>query len=989
MKYLLTIFLLLSFLLEQIHGQELNYVDLTKAAGLTNPEVVIFAMAYDSTYVVLDAHNKMHNFDGYVLTPIPYNGAEIGRFLAHFDDHSVYCDWDKLYLYQDGMFSAVDLPIEAGVTGQVWHYEGYEKTITINLSDGSVLEYDTSSRSIKHIGQINVPQAEWIKTNAASGISVGSISLNEFFIYDSQLDTVVYTSEQAINMQGDYIYATIDGHTHLWTGTAFGKSSTTIYEPITASIGYRSGRTDAPYVYRKDSQSVWQKLGKASKMALSDMHGGINNTLLAGSHAGLGLYYPHILYYEGGKDGVPEAIHTIVDWKDGHKVVGSYTQGLHVFDGATFAKIPTSKVERQQTLPGGFNYKDDNLLFFDGRLGLLEVSDRDGVLTASVRAGAQAIGYMIDTLRDGRLAYGLYKQGLGIEHPMGSVTIKEVGKEQGLLLDNVLCFAQDDRDRIWCGRSSKGIAVCDKDGNSCHTWLRDTEDPSTYGAMSMLADTSGALWLGTNAGLYHLAQPHTVEAHDDLSAAMQHIPLPDGSAIRINAMAIVDSFLVFGGDASVNFLNLNAYYRDSELPPVYQYRFGTELQGNGVEQNTIHFDSDRKLWIGCQSGILVIDWDHMWFDHTTNEVVIRSVECNGAPLPIDADKIALPTDRRSLNVRFGVDKNVSMMRNIYFDYSLIEDSGDTLVYDYGVVDGVIEVAYVPPGNYRLNITAKKHGKVIDKLSKNVEVPLTLSENPWFWTMLMLGWTAALVGFVVYRQGQRRLQYNAQLQLSTLENEKTNLLVQSIVSSFNPHFINNSLHWIQSRYSKDEKLLTVVDKLSKNLRAILTKTQAGKAYHTVEEELIFVNNYVDIQKVRFPRIEFDIQAQLSEELLNCPILIMQLQIHVENAVEHGINNREEAKKVKLTIEHADQYMHIRIEDDGVGRKAAKAMQSHGTQRGTKMLSSLHTIFNKINELPITQQYDDNIYTAADGTRYGTRVSILIPIEYSYEAVTSEN
>lgn len=971
-------------MISKAYSQELNYVDFTNASGLPFPEIQLFAMVYDSTYIIINSDNEVYKFDGYDFEDLNFKPNYELTYIHNYVDHSLFTNWNRLIVYKNETFSTVDNPPQIDNNLKITSFRLVNEEIYIGYEQGHVAKYNGSA--LEYVDQIEIEGAISILYNPKGRYYTGAYDTGENFIYDSLNKRVFYKGIHDITLKGESIIAIINNEFFTWEDESFVPHTKTIVYLINENIGYSANSTNDPFIFHRTEQGDWNRLGKITKLQPRRLKKGYNNTLLAGGHSGLGLYYPHIQYYESGKNGVPNAIHTIVDWKDGEKIVGSYSEGLFHFDGNNFIKLNyIDGTNLQKTLPGGFNYGKENVLIFDELSGLVNVKIDSETLEIEKVKGDMYIGFMIDTLRDGRLVLGLYRKGFGLESRKGSMVINTSGAQQGNLLINVLCFTQDKNDRIWCGRSSQGIALCDKNGKNCHTWLRDQDNINTYGAMSMLTDKFGTIWIGTNAGLYYLKEPESIDSTSNLFDHMTPISLPDKDAGRINAMTIVDSFLVFGGNNSLNFLNLNNFYKSLNQAPIYQYIFGMELQGNGVEQNSMHFDSDRKLWIGCQTGILVIDWDNMWFDHTTNKVSIKSILCSGTEIEQSGDIIKIPVDKRNLFIRFGLDKNISMMRNVYFDYSVIKNNGDTLYSEKAGLTGSIDISYIPPGEYALKIIASKHGKEIDKLERRIVVPLSLSENPWFWGLLSSILMGGFIGFLLYRQRQRKLQFDTQLQLSTLENEKTDLLVQSIISSFNPHFINNSLHWIQSRYNKDEKLTRVIENLSKNLKTILATTQSGKAYHTLKDELEFVKKYTEIQQVRFPSINFILPQDVSEDCLMSDILIMQIQIHVENAVEHGINNREDGNTVKLNIENEDDYYSIIIEDNGIGRIAARDMKSNGTQQGTKMLASLHSIFNKINDLKITQVYQDEIYTGENGIKYGTRVIIRIPKHYSYIAL----
>ena len=110
--------------------------------------------------------------------------------------------------------------------------------------------------------------------------------------------------------------------------------------------------------------------------------------------------------------------------------------------------------------------------------------------------------------------------------------------------------------------------------------------------------------------------------------------------------------------------------------------------------------------------------------------------------------------------------------------------------------------------------------------------------------------------------------------------------------------------------------------------------------------------------------------------------MCCQIHVENAVEHGLRNKEGEGKVSLQIEDQELYIHITIEDDGIGRKKAALIKSRGTQRGTKMLEDLRDIYNSVNTLHVKYEIEDDIWNNEAIGLHGTRIHLYFPKEYNF-------
>jgi two-component system sensor histidine kinase YesM len=179
---------------------------------------------------------------------------------------------------------------------------------------------------------------------------------------------------------------------------------------------------------------------------------------------------------------------------------------------------------------------------------------------------------------------------------------------------------------------------------------------------------------------------------------------------------------------------------------------------------------------------------------------------------------------------------------------------------------------------------------------------------------------------------------------------------------------------------------MIDRFSKNIRTVFVNSRQGKAYHALSDEIELVKNYLYIQKSRYGDF-VDISMPPDEmvaSLAHVQIPLMQIQIHVENAIEHGLRHRPGARKLDIQIQENEAYLNIDITDDGIGRPKSADIGSHGTQQGTSMLKSLHAIFNKHNAMHILSKYIDTPFVDAQtGEKYGTTVHIEIPKHYTYE------
>jgi two-component system sensor histidine kinase YesM len=233
-------------------------------------------------------------------------------------------------------------------------------------------------------------------------------------------------------------------------------------------------------------------------------------------------------------------------------------------------------------------------------------------------------------------------------------------------------------------------------------------------------------------------------------------------------------------------------------------------------------------------------------------------------------------------------------------------------------------------------------------------------------------------FVLNISQSRRKDAEYQLKLEKAKRNQDSFRIKSLSNFFNPHFINNTLHWLQSKYRKDAETAIIIDSLASNVELLYQNMQQGLAYHSLKREIELVDNYLDIQQIRFDNM-LTITQQMDRSLTIEDILFpsMLLQIHVENAVENGIRNRQGAKILNITITHDEIYIKITIEDDGRGRTLRSS--SHELRKGsTAVMNDLIEILNSYNDHKITVTYVEVIVD----NKYGTRVHICLPKNYNY-------
>lgn len=149
------------------------------------------------------------------------------------------------------------------------------------------------------------------------------------------------------------------------------------------------------------------------------------------------------------------------------------------------------------------------------------------------------------------------------------------------------------------------------------------------------------------------------------------------------------------------------------------------------------------------------------------------------------------------------------------------------------------------------------------------------------------------------------------------NEK-NARIEALQSQINPHFIFNTLDTInwKTMFLDIPDVTRMITCLGDMLR--YTTYQYGKDV-TVKQEVGQIENYIYIQKIRYD-YSFTESMEIDENTLAVNIPCLIIQPLVENAIVHGLKNREENGELRIQIHKSEGFLHISVRDNGIGMDA---------------------------------------------------------------------
>ena len=179
--------------------------------------------------------------------------------------------------------------------------------------------------------------------------------------------------------------------------------------------------------------------------------------------------------------------------------------------------------------------------------------------------------------------------------------------------------------------------------------------------------------------------------------------------------------------------------------------------------------------------------------------------------------------------------------------------------------------------------------------------------------------------------------NTRIEMNLAQNQQLLLKARmdALTSQINPHFLFNTLNTVSSLIRFDPDMARgVVLKLSNILRRLLRKHET---FVPLREELAFIDDYLDIEVIRFGRDKLQIFKEIDDETLETFVPSMLLQPMVENSIKHGLSPRLEGGQIHLRARNFDGRLLIEIEDNGMGITPERLAEVYGGGIG---ISNVH-------------------------------------------------
>ncbi len=297
--------------------------------------------------------------------------------------------------------------------------------------------------------------------------------------------------------------------------------------------------------------------------------------------------------------------------------------------------------------------------------------------------------------------------------------------------------------------------------------------------------------------------------------------------------------------------------------------------------------------------------------------------------------------------------------------------------------------------WKLNIKLSEYKKEVEDAKKEARIGFLNRDNKikeqqlkqeatfkkFLITSFFLLLITVLFIFRNFATKRKNEKLESEKKLAQLKQKAADLEMQALRAQMNPHFIFNCLSSI-NRFILKNETETASDYLTRFSRLIrMVLINSKKQLITLEDEIEMLKLYLDMERLRF-KFSFDYNITFSNTVdagaIQVPPLLFQP--FCENAIWHGLMNKETNGKLDITLFTEANALKCVIEDNGIGRKKAAELKSKLSEDkqsvGLKITSERLSLLN--NEEKIESFFTITDLEAENGEPLGTKVYISVSL-----------
>lgn len=523
--------------------------------------------------------------------------------------------------------------------------------------------------------------------------------------------------------------------------------------------------------------------------------------------------------------------------------------------------------------------------------------------------------------------------------------------------------------------------------------------------------TDGTIWIGTEKGMYYISNYQ----YDKIIPAFENRPNLQGRIQDFNIDQYQNLWVATIGEGL-------SYQTKTK---------GYPIEGlNSHHVNTIYASNDSLLWIGTNEGLYrltyqsgedtlkvielksysnidglssnyindVTYWnDYLWL--ATNRGVtylnLSDLDHSYPPIPIKIDRLLANNILQSNNGDHSLQYNEN---DIYIHYTGISYRKDhQAFYRYRLIKNGQKQSWfytnernvrynnLGPGQYTFEVMAQGKSGVWSTApaSTSFTIRLHFTQTIWFCSLLIFLVAAGIVAFFKFQTKRLQQKEDQKRLLQEAEYRTREAELVALRSQMNPHFVFNALNSIQHYiFKKDVNTANhFLGKFSRLMRNSLDFSK--RAYISLDQELAFLNNYLDLEVLRFPNkftYHFDIEPCVRDQGYLVPSLLFQPVL--ENAIKHAFRDIDYPGVLEIKVQEISEQnaLKVTIKDNGLGLPSHSIdNENNHKSLGLSIVQNRIDLLQKDHESKVAA-FEITNWKKIDPMKKGVQVDFIIPIKF---------
>jgi ligand-binding sensor domain-containing protein len=842
----------------------------------------------------------------------------------------------------------------------IWSVSGTPSGKIVTGTNNGIFELDTVSKKFTLLSgnSASTPMVAWSLFPESESVIWAGTALGLYRLSKSEGSSVVYlhNASDPSTIADNNIWCLLpDPSGFLWAGTKNGVSKS---------------RVTAARFHLINDDTI-QSVGLSSPRVMAILEDSFGYLWVGTDGGGLNCISPgmsKVTVMNAANSGLKnDAVWALAEDNKGNIWIGNYMGGLHVYSRTT-GKI--------KSFPSGTN--DEYALSNNRVLALLPADDE------KVWIGTRGGGLVKFDPVSGR-----FNNFTNI--PGDSTSISG---------NTVLSLAFDNEKRLWAGVYEGGLNMMYPGKEKFISFRKNAEDNfslSDDNVWALLTDKEGRLWVGTQGGLNYAENSgpdmkfSSFGTRDGLKSNVIFGLAEDETGniwmSHFNGLTRLD----------IKTFNLKKEYEPhKELPfsdrPLFRnFDTGHGLQGLEFNQGAYHRGRSGRLYFGGASGLNYFSADEIKESSFVSPVIITSLkifnkevsvlpekevksssrvriirEKNNYFLPLGISwisELVLTYHESALSFEFASLDYTNPGKNQYA-YKLSEFDKD---WNYVGSQNTATYTNLYPGKYVFMVRGSNSDGIwnpeITELKITIVPPFW--KTGWFLILLLILTFLLIRGFFVEQKRKARK-----------ERELMELQLKTIKSQIDPHFAFNALNTVASFIYAGEPDVTYdyFTRFALMIRNILNDNE--KISRPLRDELEFVRNYLELQKIRF-KDKFEYIVNVDDSISpDTQVPKMIIQTYAENAIKHGLMHRPKGGLLKIDVIKDGLCIRISVEDNGIGRAKASELSTNSTHKGLKIIEQIIELYRKLYYTDIVQEIED--LTDENGNSTGTKVVLTLSL-----------